>query len=178
MLASLDDIAWLTNLRGNDIDHTPVFYSYMLVSMENAWLFAPVEKFSKEIRQSLEADGIWLKGYAELPRFLGEQKAGKVLLNADRINMLLGASIPAEWQIESEMDITTVYKTCKNETECRKDVYKRQLYDFEQDQSFQIDIGKEECSSFLSGRGEMGIALPCDVESEEGTQTVIYIREK
>ena len=33
MLASLDDIAWLTNLRGNDIDHTPVFYSYMLVSL-------------------------------------------------------------------------------------------------------------------------------------------------
>ena len=32
MLASLDDIAWLTNLRGNDIDHTPVFYSYMPVS--------------------------------------------------------------------------------------------------------------------------------------------------
>lgn len=119
MLASLDDIAWLTNLRGNDIDHTPVFYSYMLVSRENAWLFAPVEKFSEGIRQSLEADGIQLKEYAALPGFLGEQKAGKVLLNADRINMLLGASIPAEWQIESEMDITTVYKTCKNETECR-----------------------------------------------------------
>ena len=52
------------------------------------------------------------------------------------------------------------------------------LYDFEQDQSFQIDIGKEECSGFLFGSGEMGIALPCDVESEEGTQTVIHIREK
>ena len=52
------------------------------------------------------------------------------------------------------------------------------LYDFEQDQSFKIDIGKEECSGFLFGSGEMGIALPCDVESEEGTQTVIHIREK
>ena len=52
------------------------------------------------------------------------------------------------------------------------------LYDFEQDQSFKIDIGKEECSGFLFGSGEMGIALPCDRESEEGTQTVIHIREK
>ena len=52
------------------------------------------------------------------------------------------------------------------------------LYDFERDESFKIDIGKEECSGFLFGSGEMGIALPCDRESEEGTQTVIYIREK
>ena len=52
------------------------------------------------------------------------------------------------------------------------------LYDFERDQSFKIDIGKEECSGFLFGSGEMGIALPCDRESEEGTQTVIHIREK
>ena len=52
------------------------------------------------------------------------------------------------------------------------------LYDFERDESFKIDIGKEECSGFLFGSGEMGIALPCDRESEEGTQTVIHIREK
>ncbi len=51
------------------------------------------------------------------------------------------------------------------------------LYDFERDQSFKIDIG-EECSTFLFGSGEMDIALPCDVKSEEGTQTVIHIREK
>ena len=51
------------------------------------------------------------------------------------------------------------------------------LYDFERDQSFKIDIG-EECSTFLFGSGEMSIALPCDVKSEEGTQTVIHIREK
>lgn len=117
MLASLDDIAWLVNLRGNDIAHTPVFYSYMLLSGEEAWLFADEAKFSEEIQKNLADDGITLKKYDELPGMLQSLAPGKVLLNKKRINMLLGASIPAEWKVESEADITTVYKACKNPTE-------------------------------------------------------------
>ena len=39
VISSLDDIAWLTNLRANDVSYNPVFYSYVLVGREAAWLF-------------------------------------------------------------------------------------------------------------------------------------------
>lgn len=119
MLASLDDIAWLTNLRGNDIDHTPVFYSYMLVSLEKAWLFADAGKFDEKVLGALAADGVELKDYAGMPGLLKNLEAGKALLDSERINMLLGASIPESWEIEAEKDITAIFKACKNETERR-----------------------------------------------------------
>lgn len=79
--------------------------------------------------------------------------------------------LPDAFSFSSMSDRYVVYTASSGEG----NVY---LYDFERDESFKIDIGKEECSGFLFGSGEMGIALPCDRESEEGTQTVIHIREK
>ncbi len=118
VLASLDDIAWLTNLRGNDIAHTPVFYSYMLVGKEEAWLFADPDKFSKEMIAGLAEDQVKLMPYGALPEFLKSLPAGKALMDPGRINMLLEEAIPAAWEVSYEQDITTEYKACKNETEC------------------------------------------------------------
>lgn len=128
MLASLDDVAWLTNLRGNDISHTPVFYSYMLVGMEKAWLFADEAKFSEEIKAGLAEDGVELVDYDGLPEKLQQVEAGTVLLNDKRINMLLGASIPENWNVEVEVDITTRFKACKNDTE-RKNIREAHVKD-------------------------------------------------
>ena len=117
MLASLDDIAWLLNLRGSDILHTPVFYSYLLIGLDRAWLFVDSCKVSDEIRAHLAEDGVEVCPYDGLPTLLRDLPAGKVLLNKARINMLLGASIPDNWTIASETDITTRFKACKNPTE-------------------------------------------------------------
>ena len=118
VLASLDDIAWLTNLRGNDIAHTPVFYSYMLVGKEEAWLFADPDKFSAEMIARLAEDQVKLMPYGALPEFLKSLPAGKALMDPGRINMLLEEAMPAAWEVSYEQDITTEYKACKNETEC------------------------------------------------------------
>lgn len=117
LLSSLDDIAWLTNLRGRDIDHTPVFYAYMLVGLQRVWLFAQPDKFSDEIRRLLSTDGVDLLPYDGLPEILSNLEGGSILLNPARINMKLGAGLPDGWKILREADITTAYKACKNAVE-------------------------------------------------------------
>lgn len=54
LLSSLDDIAWLTNLRGADVDYNPVFLSHMLIDADNAKLFVDTDKVNEDIAQSLK----------------------------------------------------------------------------------------------------------------------------
>ena len=117
MLASLDDIAWTLNLRGSDILYTPVFYSYLLIGQDKAWLCIDEKKLDAEILSNLNQDGVDVGSYDRLPELLGTLPAGKILLDEARINKLLSGSVPETWTVQSETDITTIYKTCKNETE-------------------------------------------------------------
>ena len=66
LLSSLDDIAYLFNLRGKDIPYNPVFLSYALISHSKACLFIDEQKVSLEIKQSLEAQGVTLLPYEKI----------------------------------------------------------------------------------------------------------------
>ncbi|MGO2672981.1 MAG: aminopeptidase P family protein [Psychrobacter celer] len=63
LLSSLDDIAWLTNLRGSDVDYNPVFLAHMLISADSATLFVDNSKVSSDIAKALEDSGITLADY-------------------------------------------------------------------------------------------------------------------
>lgn len=63
LLSSLDDIAWLTNLRGTDVDYNPVFLAHMLISKDRATLFIDNDKISADIAKNLEKSGITLAAY-------------------------------------------------------------------------------------------------------------------
>ncbi|ERL56875.1 aminopeptidase P family protein [Psychrobacter aquaticus] len=63
LLSSLDDIAWLTNLRGADVDYNPVFLAHMLISEDSATLFVDNNKVSADIAKILEDSGITLADY-------------------------------------------------------------------------------------------------------------------
>lgn len=64
LLSSLDDIAWLTNLRGADVDYNPVFLAHMLIDTDSAMLFVDTDKVSEDIAQSLKDSGITLADYS------------------------------------------------------------------------------------------------------------------
>lgn len=63
LLSSLDDIAWLTNLRGADVDYNPVFLAHLLIDEKNATLFVDNNKVSSEIEQRLTDNGFALSDY-------------------------------------------------------------------------------------------------------------------
>ncbi|MDN5890841.1 MAG: aminopeptidase P family protein [Psychrobacter sp.] len=85
LLSSLDDIAWLTNLRGADVDYNPIFLSHMLIdadsdALNSATLFVDNNKVSSEIAQSLKDSGITLAAYDAVQDALATLTAEDLLL--------------------------------------------------------------------------------------------------
>lgn len=75
LISSLDDIAWLLNLRGSDVDYNPVFLSHLLLSEADAYLFVDEQKLSPELKQQLLHDGVMLKPYEAVQAVLATQLA-------------------------------------------------------------------------------------------------------
>lgn len=63
IVSALDDIAWLTNLRGSDVECNPVFYAYMIITPETAMLYADPHKFTSIVSHRLLEDGITVSMY-------------------------------------------------------------------------------------------------------------------
>lgn len=80
LLSSLDDIAWLTNLRGADVDYNPVFLAHMLISNDSATLFVDNNKVSTDIANGLEDSGIKLAAYEDVQEALGTLTPEDLLL--------------------------------------------------------------------------------------------------
>ena len=80
LLSSLDDIAWLTNLRGADVDYNPVFLAHMLIDSDNAMLFIDNNKVSSELTQSLQDSGITLADYDGIQDALSKLTPDDLLL--------------------------------------------------------------------------------------------------
>lgn len=79
-LSSLDDIAWLFGLRGNDVPYNPVFLAYALIGSNSARLFVAPEKIRDDLRQRLLADGVTISPYDEAAGALACLPEGQVLL--------------------------------------------------------------------------------------------------
>ncbi|MYN13629.1 M24 family metallopeptidase [Pusillimonas sp. TS35] len=79
-LSSLDDIAWLFNLRGSDVPHNPVFLAFALIASERATLFVAPGKVSPALAEALAADGISLQPYEAAAGALACLPEGDTLL--------------------------------------------------------------------------------------------------
>ena len=94
IIASLDDIAYLLNLRGSDILYNPVFLSYLAVEADRADLYADRRAFPEEIEEALRQDGITLRPYEDIYRQVRQIPAGsRVLLDPASINDTLWTSM-------------------------------------------------------------------------------------
>jgi Xaa-Pro aminopeptidase len=96
LLSSLDDIAWLTNLRGSDVECNPVFLAHLLVHAEGrATLFINRAKLTDTLVAALAADGIGIADYASITSSLAELGADdSLLLDSGRIVSTIAAAIP------------------------------------------------------------------------------------
>lgn len=118
VLTSLDDIAWLLNIRGNDIHCCPVVLSYLVMTKEEILLFANENAFSKEIQENLHSDGVILKPYDDVYSYAKTITSEKtVILSRKCANSRLVNSIPSEVSILDEENLTLLPKAVKNETE-------------------------------------------------------------
>lgn len=118
ILTSLDDIAWLLNIRGNDIHCCPVVLSYLVMLENELRLYANAAAFSEEIRSNLEADGVKIYPYDDVYSYVQSISSDKkVLLSRANVNSRLVSNIPSEVTILDEPNLTLLPKAVKNETE-------------------------------------------------------------
>ncbi|CAM6120396.1 unnamed protein product [Calypogeia fissa] len=66
VVTTLDEVAWLLNLRGNDVPHSPVTYAYIIVQLESATLFVDESKVTKEVAEYLSEASVNVKPYEDL----------------------------------------------------------------------------------------------------------------
>jgi len=118
ILTSLDDIAWILNIRGNDIHCCPVVLSYLVMMENELRLYANAAAFSEEIRSNLEADGVKIYPYDDVYSYVQSISSDKkVLLSRANVNSRLVSNIPSEVTILDEPNLTLLPKAVKNETE-------------------------------------------------------------
>lgn len=117
-IATLDDIAWLFNLRGSDVSYNPVFLAFALVGKEQALLFVGADKLDGHLRHVLEVDGIEVRDYAAVQQALAELAPGsRLLLDPARVTCGSVSTLPKQVQLIEGLNPTTLSKSRKTHLE-------------------------------------------------------------
>lgn len=116
ILSSLDDIAWLCNIRGNDIKFNPVALSYVLVGMDYSNIYIDENKVDAETKTKLNSEGFEIKGYNEIEDDVKLLK-GTVILDSNKLNAKIFTALSNEVKVIRELNVTTNLKAIKNEVE-------------------------------------------------------------
>jgi len=115
-IATLDDIAWLFNLRGSDVSYNPVFLAFALISQQQAILFVGQDKVDEHLRQVLAVDGIEVRNYNEAGNALAAVPVGaRLLVDPARVTCGLLGNLAAEVVLVEGLNPTTLSKSCKGD---------------------------------------------------------------
>ncbi len=118
VLNTLDDIAWLFNIRGKDVTYNPVATAYALVDDTEAVIYISPEKLSEEVRSYFASQQVLVKDYQQIYKDLGSiSKDKRVLLDGSKINQSLFEAIAQECAVINRMSPVSLMKSIKNETE-------------------------------------------------------------
>ena len=118
ILSSLDDIAWLFNIRGNDIAYCPLVLSYAIVYNNSVELFANSQKFSEEIVNLFAENQIQIYPYEDIYRVVSEMTSeDKVLLDSKIMNYRLYQAISKDTVLVDKQNPEILMKSVKNETQ-------------------------------------------------------------
>ena len=120
VITSLDDIAWLLNIRGNDIHCNFVVLSYLVISSDKIWLFADCEAFGNEVRKALEDVGVILMPYNAIYPYMQSISAGsRIMLDKNIVNQAITESFNEGVKIIDMVNPTVLWKAVKNDIEIR-----------------------------------------------------------
>ncbi|HZJ70176.1 MAG TPA: M24 family metallopeptidase, partial [Planctomycetota bacterium] len=115
-ISTLDDIAWLLNLRGADVDYNPVFLAHLLVTTREATLFIGAGKIDAALERTLADDGVRLEPYEAAATALAALPADAVLL-FDARRVTLGLRDSATVATREAINPSTLLKSRKTAAE-------------------------------------------------------------
>lgn len=119
-IATLDDIAWLFNLRGADVSYNPVFISFALIGPHSVTLFVDSRKVDTAVRRSLEQDGVTLLEYTQIGAALrAVPKEARLLIDPARVTCGLLDYLDSEVTLVEGLNPTTLFKSCKTDSDAQ-----------------------------------------------------------
>ncbi|HEX4510928.1 MAG TPA: aminopeptidase P family protein [Burkholderiaceae bacterium] len=117
-VSTVDDIAWITNLRGADVEYNPVFLAHLLIGADRATLFVGAGKIDAALAARLAADGVDLADYAGAARALASLSKDAVLLvDPRRITLGFREQVAAHARVVEAINPSTLAKSRKSEAE-------------------------------------------------------------
>lgn len=115
-IASLDEIAWLFNLRGSDVEFTPVAIAFAYVSENDCSLFIDKNKVTDEVEHHLKQYNVRVRDYDDVTRYLERRSEhDTVLIDPDRVSDALAAAMPC-MKVYAASPIVAI-KAVKNEVQ-------------------------------------------------------------
>ena len=118
LCTSADDIMWLLNIRGNDINFSPLVISFALIGRDQVLFFADEEKFPGKIKAAFDRDGVVILPYDMVPQVISSLPEDSVLLlSPGTTSAAIFRAVPRKVKIIEEISIPTRLKAIKNATE-------------------------------------------------------------
>lgn len=116
IVTSLDDVAWITNLRGSDVAYNPVFLGYLYITKDVAKLFVSEKKCDTSVKKHLQQAGIELYSYEDFFSELSKLKDKKILISSNANESIYHILKDKNTFIEAEPP-SQLLKAVKNKTE-------------------------------------------------------------
>ena len=118
IITSLDDIAWLLNIRGDDVAYSPLVLSYSVVTLDSVHLFIDANKLGEDIMAEFAKENVVIHPYNDVYEFIKTiEKDQAVMIDPKKINYAIFNNIPSEVKIIEKDNPTIMFKAVKNEVE-------------------------------------------------------------
>ncbi|EAH4720556.1 aminopeptidase P family protein [Campylobacter upsaliensis] len=117
LISSLDDIAYLTNLRGGDVEYNPVFLSHLLIKQNETLLFVDEGKISGALKEELESEGISICAYESVIEELKRLENTTLLIEPAKMTALLVEALNSSVKLVEEINPSTHLKAAKGAKE-------------------------------------------------------------
>ena len=118
IISTLDDIAWILNVRGNDIPHVPVVLSFLIIGKEDAMWFVEENALSDAVKEMAAECGITIRPYEDVYAYAATiLEHSTVLLDKRKVNYRITKALSETVHIVSKANPSQLMKAIKNEIE-------------------------------------------------------------
>ncbi len=118
ILTKIDDIAWVLNIRGNDVPNNPVVLGYLTITLDSIYYFVDEEKIEADVRKYYEEIGVVFKPYSAIYEWIKEISVEEsLLIEKTSLNYTIYKSIPEGTSIVDRKNPSVLLKAQKNAVE-------------------------------------------------------------
>ncbi|MDN5417880.1 MAG: aminopeptidase P family protein [Acinetobacter sp.] len=116
-ISALDDIAWILNCRGRDVEYNPVFLAHLYIDHSRTVLFIDVAKLSTEMQQRFALDNIEILPYNASIEFLLELKQQNILIDPAKVSISYSQAIEQQSHLVQDINPSSLFKSRKHPSE-------------------------------------------------------------